>query len=178
MRFKVISGGQTGVDQAALRTASGLNIPTGGWMPWGYCTEDGPRPLMRHQFGMRQHVSVDYAPRTAANIEWSDFTLILVRGAPGPGTLLTIRTAKGKKKPHVMMPVDYETPEEWRATVASVAERIASTPKTSPDELFTLNVAGPRESTNRGVETAAQILLAGLFTELQGIDPPRTGLHK
>lgn len=39
---RVISGGQTGADQAALRAARACGIPTGGWAPRGWLTEDGP----------------------------------------------------------------------------------------------------------------------------------------
>ena len=41
---RVISGGQTGADQAGWRAAKASGIPTGGWMPKGFLTEDGPRP--------------------------------------------------------------------------------------------------------------------------------------
>ena len=43
---KIISGGQTGVDQAALRAAKACGIPTGGWAPKGWRTEDGPAPWL------------------------------------------------------------------------------------------------------------------------------------
>ena len=52
MLQRVISGGQTGVDQAALRAAKAAGLETGGWMPLGWLTEECPRPefgeLYRH----------------------------------------------------------------------------------------------------------------------------------
>jgi len=44
MLERVISGGQTGADQAGWRAARASGIPTGGAMPGGFLTEDGARP--------------------------------------------------------------------------------------------------------------------------------------
>lgn len=49
---RVISGGQSGVDQAALRAARAAGIPTGGSMPRGFLTEDGPRPDFAELYGL------------------------------------------------------------------------------------------------------------------------------
>jgi hypothetical protein len=43
---RVISGGQTGADQAGLRAARACGIPTGGWAPRGWLTEAGPAPWL------------------------------------------------------------------------------------------------------------------------------------
>ena len=48
---KVVSGGQNGSDQAALRAAKELQIPTGGWMPKDWMTLDGPRPEFEELYG-------------------------------------------------------------------------------------------------------------------------------
>ena len=42
--FKIISGGQTGVDRVALDVSLELGIPCGGWCPKGRKAEDGPIP--------------------------------------------------------------------------------------------------------------------------------------
>jgi hypothetical protein len=51
---RIISGGQTGVDQAALRVAKSFQIPTGGWAPKGYLTETGPAPWLAREYGLRE----------------------------------------------------------------------------------------------------------------------------
>jgi len=74
---KIISGGQTGVDQAALRAAKACGIPTGGWAPKWWKTEDGPASWLA-DFALREHASADYAVRTRANVADAGLTLILV----------------------------------------------------------------------------------------------------
>ena len=39
---KIVSGGQTGVDRAALDVGLDKKIPIGGWCPKGRKAEDGP----------------------------------------------------------------------------------------------------------------------------------------
>lgn len=90
---KVISGGQSGADQAAWRAAKSLGIPTGGWMPKGFLTEDGPRPEFAEMYRAKEHKSREYLPRTKANILEADFTLVLSQNPTSPGTLATVREA-------------------------------------------------------------------------------------
>lgn len=65
---QIISGGQTGVDQLGLEVAKQLGIPTGGVAPKGYLTETGPDLTLRDHYGLREHESAHYSPRTRANI--------------------------------------------------------------------------------------------------------------
>lgn len=87
----VLSGGQTGVDQAALRAAVRCGIPTGGWAPKGWRTEVGPMPALA-AYGLKEHASRDYAARTADNVRDADFVLVI--GRPSPGSTLTVSLAK------------------------------------------------------------------------------------
>jgi len=75
MLDRVISGGQTGVDQAAWRAAKALGIPTGGSMTRAFQTEDGPRPEFAEMFGAVELGSVNYPARTRANVRDSDGTI-------------------------------------------------------------------------------------------------------
>ena len=63
MLTKIISGGQTGVDAAALRAAKAVGIPTGGTAPKGWLTEDGPAPWLA-EYGLVESDSPFYPPRT------------------------------------------------------------------------------------------------------------------
>lgn len=129
---KILSGGQTGADLAALRAGHALHIPTGGWMPRHFRTELGPRPWYATMYGMTEHASPDYRPRTRANVEAADLTLVFGNAA-SIGTRLTIRFLRELGKPVLVNPT-------WAALAAADLDgRI-------------VNVAGNRESTNRGIE--------------------------
>ena len=90
MKFKIVSGGQTGVDRAGLEAAIALGLPYGGWVPKGRLAEDGAVPP--RYVGMQEHTSSNYAVRTKANVRDSDATLIIVPSLPlSGGTMLTLR---------------------------------------------------------------------------------------
>ena len=74
---KIISGGQTGVDRAALDAAIKLAIAHGGSIPKGRITEDGPLP---DTYNLKETRSSSYAERTAKNVQDADGTLIISRG--------------------------------------------------------------------------------------------------
>ena len=99
MKFKIVSGGQTGVDRAGLEAAIALGLPYGGWVPKGRLAEDGVVPLK--YVGMQEHTSSNYAVRTKANVRDSDATLIIAPSLPlSRGTMLTLRTAERLPRPH------------------------------------------------------------------------------
>src|SRR4051812_29944318 len=75
MLERVISGGQTGVDQAGWRAAKALGLATGGWMPLGFLTEDGPRPEFAELYGAKETSSAEYRQRTEWNVRDSAATL-------------------------------------------------------------------------------------------------------
>src|SRR4051812_12471606 len=74
MLDRVVSGGQSGADQAALRAARAANIPTGGWAPKGWRTEDGAAPWLA-DFGLVECPESGYPARTRANVRDSDVTV-------------------------------------------------------------------------------------------------------
>ena len=89
---KIVSGGQTGVDRAALDWALASGVPCGGWCPLGSWAEDGPIDV---RYPLRETPGADPAQRTEWNIRDSDGTLIvtLARRMSG-GTLLTAGLAR------------------------------------------------------------------------------------
>ena len=135
---KIISGGQTGVDRAALDAAIALEIPHGGWCPRGRLAEDGPIPA---RYTLRQTRTRRYPERTEKNILDSDATLILCHGKPVGGTLLTAELAKRHKKPFLLANLD-KPPE---ATIDEARRWLVT------NAVETLNVAGPRESQTQGI---------------------------
>lgn len=129
---KIISGGQTGADRAGLEAAKFLGIPTGGTAPkgWRICLEDGSNgsdPSLA-DFGLVEHTSHEYRPRTIANVKNSDGT-VWFGFADSPGGILTINTAVKSNKPFVINP----SPEELRSWIAK-------------NNIKILNVAGNRKS--------------------------------
>lgn len=71
---KVISGGQTGADRTGLECAQALGLETGGTVPKGWRTDEGPDPSLA-AFGCVEHESSEYPPRTIANVMASDVTV-------------------------------------------------------------------------------------------------------
>ena len=70
---KIISGGQTGADQAGLEAAIELGIAHGGWIPKGRKTEDGPLPA---KYKLKEMGTTSYPKRTEQNILDSEGTVI------------------------------------------------------------------------------------------------------
>ncbi len=146
--LRVVSGGQTGVDRAALDVALSLNIPCGGWCPRGRKAEDGP---IDRRYPLEESSSAKYAQRTRWNVRDSDGTLILTVGELTGGTELTRRYAERLKRPLYVVDLS-----RTRA-VAPVARWIENS------GIRILNVAGPRESTCPGIGERAEKYLARLL---------------
>src|SRR4051812_2998205 len=92
----VLSGGQAGVDQAALRAARAAGIPTGGWAARGWATEAGPAPWLA-AWGLKEAARPGYPARTGLNVRQSDATLLFDGG--GPGSALTVRECLRHARP-------------------------------------------------------------------------------
>ena len=108
MITKIVSGGQTGVDRAALDVALELGIPCGGWCPRGRRAENERIP---DRYPLQETPWDGYPQRTEWNVRDSDGTLVLTHGEPDRGTALTIRLAQQKKKPCLV--VDLDGKEKW-----------------------------------------------------------------
>lgn len=143
----IVSGGQTGVDRAALDAARALGLPSGGWCPAGRRAEDGP---IAAAYPLRETPSAEPAQRTAWNVRDSDATLLLVRGEARGGTALALAEAQRRKKPYLVVDLaGAPCAEEVRAWLAARGPRVA-------------NIAGPRESEAPGIYAQA----LGFLTEL------------
>lgn len=146
---RVVSGGQTGVDRAALDVAIALGIAHGGWCPRGRRAEDGVIP---DRYALVEHASAEYAARTEANVVDADGTLILCRGELSGGTALTRDLAVQHGKPLLVVDLSAaprrETLREWL----------------DEHDVRVLNVAGPRESQRPGIGAQAYAFLSAAFT--------------
>lgn len=98
--MKVVSGGQTGVDQAALDAALALGLQTGGEMPAKFMTLQGQRPDMAETYGMTENASPSYDVRTFANVSAADATIRFARYFSSAGERCTLRAIHKYKKPY------------------------------------------------------------------------------
>jgi hypothetical protein len=101
MITKVISGGQIGADIAGVRAAHKLGIATGGCMPKGFKTKAGARPEFAEAYGMIEHESDQYPPRTEWNVQNSDGTIRCAFNFNSPGELCTLKFLKKHNKPYL-----------------------------------------------------------------------------
>ena len=148
MLVQIVSGGQTGVDRAALDVALELGIPCGGWCPRGRRAEDGVIP---DRYPLQETPWDGYPQRTAWNVRDTDATLVLTLGEPDRGTALTIRLARANGKPCLVLDLgEGNGVEEARAWLGE-------------NGVGVLNVAGPRESSAAGIHDRAAEFLRRLL---------------
>jgi hypothetical protein len=155
--LKIVSGGQTGVDRAALDVALRLGIPCGGWCPRGRRAEDGTIPS---RYPLVETPDRGYPQRTLWNVRDSDGTLVLHAGRPRGGTALTLRLLARQRKPLLRLDLDaHPEPEVLRRWIGAHGIRV-------------LNVAGPRESESPGVGGRAARYLESALLPLDKSDGP------
>src|SRR3954453_17766870 len=122
MLERILSGGQTGADQAGWRAARGAGLVTGGRMPRGFATEDGPRPDFATRYGAVEDESDDTAARTVANLQAADGTLIFAGAEPSAGTALTIAACREAGRPYLVLPPRFSAAGPDPAEVAAWIE--------------------------------------------------------
>ena len=156
--WRIVSGGQTGVDRAALDAARELGLPYGGFVPKGRWTEDGPLPDEYDH--MIETEARHPSSRTRRNIRQSDATLVITRGEADGGTLLTLRKARDCGKPLLHVDLARTPPDRACLEIRGWLEAMPA---------GTLNVAGPRASKAPGLyEEARSLLLAAFGADAAG----------
>ncbi len=148
---KIISGGQTGADRAALDFAMQYGIPHGGWIPKGRRTETGALPK---KYKLQEMPTASYPERTAQNVLDADGTLIVSHGALAGGSALTRRLAERHGRP--WLHVDLKKMPQDEAAVL-VLEWL------NENAIKVLNVAGPRASEDPEIYAGAFSLLENAF---------------
>jgi hypothetical protein len=151
----IASGGQTGVDRAALDFAIARAFPYRGWCPKGGWAEDMPEApgLLARYPNLRETPLADPRERTEWNVRDSDGTLVFLPSAPecSPGTQFTLACAEKYGKPLLVAdPHDATTVEVIRNWLHENAN------------IRVLNIAGPRESESPGIYTAVYSVLTAV----------------
>jgi Circularly permutated YpsA SLOG family len=153
MLEKIISGGQTGADQAAWRAARLFGIPTGGWMAGGFLTEDGPRPEFALWYGATESPAESRDDRTEQNVRDSDATLWFGETTTA-GAQATVGACQQFGKP--CMPVSPDAEFEPAQVATWIAE----------NEVRTLNVAGNREAEEPEIGKQVEHFLGAVLQQL------------
>lgn len=154
---KIVSGGQTGVDRAALDVAIQMSIDYGGWCPLGGWVEDMPDApgLLARYSSLRETTERHPALRTKWNVRDSDATLILYASQGigcSTGTIFTQEQAQHYCKPALVLDIgDYGSLDLGRVWLATLNAKI------------TLNIDGPRESESPGIYQASRYFIGDLL---------------
>ncbi|MFH7321583.1 putative molybdenum carrier protein [Desulfurivibrio sp. D14AmB] len=151
MLNKIISGGQTGADQAGLDVAIKRGIPHGGWIPKGRMTEAGPLP---EKYDLQEMPVKSYPKRTEQNILDSDGTLIVSHGKLTGGSKLTVELAQRHCKPSLHLDI--------KANSMAYATRMVAS-WLADNGIRVLNVAGPRASKDPEIYGATVKLLESVL---------------
>jgi predicted deacetylase len=153
MNLKIISGGQSGADQAALRAAKAAGLPTGGFAPKGWLTEDGPAPWLK-EFGLVETADTSYPSRTRRNVCELAHACLWFGNPYSPGGKLTLRLCEEVAIPHYVANT-VSTPRDVADWLKGWVLPICPEP--------VLLVAGNRESGNPGIGERVERFLGAVF---------------
>lgn len=155
--MKIITGGQTGVDQAALRAAKACGLATGGYAPKGWHTEDGPAPWLA-DYGLEECDRRGYPARTEDNVAMAG-AVLWIGDMTSPGGRLTLRLSRSRglsescySSPGAILP---SLTAEWLRAAFRFGGRVL--------------VAGNRESTSPGIGAATERVLIEVFRLTKGV---------
>ena len=150
-QLTIISGGQTGVDRAALDFAIAHGIAHGGWCPRWREADDG---RIHPRYNLIEHPSDGYSGRTLANVQDSDATLLIAKGRLTPGTKLTLKFTRQLQKKYFILNLDEKM--NWPDLVRCWLEK---------NSIEKLNVAGASEAKRVGIYGATIHLLGQILLD-------------
>lgn len=153
LKLKIISGGQTGVDWAALDAALESGASAGGWCPQGREAEDGP---IAEKYPLQELPDSGYKKRTLKNVQDSDATVIIYFESISGGTEKTLLYCLNEKKPYLLIDGSGITQDIASKRIKHFIDE---------NQISLLNVAGPRASTEvRGYEYTKKVIALMLKT--------------
>lgn len=149
---RIVSGGQTGVDRAALDVALERGVACGGWCPAGRQADDGVIPA---RYPLQETAEMDHTIRTEHNVRDSDGTMMLYRGTLQGGTAYAVLMARHMGRP--VLAVNLDSPFDADAAVAWIHGK----------RIRVLHIGGQRESSCPGIYAAAKRHIETLLTRLE-----------
>lgn len=168
MLIRIISGAQNGADLAGLKVAKAFGLSTGGTMPKGYRTLDGERPEYAELYGITEHASSAYPPRTYANVKDADGTIRFAHNFNSSGEKCTMKAIVQYGKPHFDVLVN--DPSIFR--IAQECHPLTATEWIKTNNIKTLNIAGNSEKTCPGIEAFVERYLRYMIAALQDKGEP------
>ena len=168
---RIISGGQTGAERAALDFAIKMDLPHGGWAPKGRLAEDGPIPA---QYNLKEMPTKNFPQRAERNVKKADGTLIVSHGKLTRDSDLTLKMAIKHNKPYLHIDLN-------ETSIFEAAEQIIQW--VPENHLGILNIAGSRASKDPKIYKAVYELLETIYymaiskenvVALRGIGIPKT----
>jgi len=159
----IIGGGQAGGDRGGAEAAHDLGLRRGGMAPKGWRAEDGVIPPW-YRRGMMESASEAYPVRTRANVEASGGTLILSFGAltEETGSYLTANIARQVGKPCLHIRLPRARGPQFQIAAGRIMDFLRH------HAIVTLNVAGPRESREPGLQSAVRVALGEILGDELG----------
>ena len=149
---RIFSGGQTGVDRAALDFAVKARMECGGWIPKGRLAEDGVIPLSYPN--LRETESDNPKERTERNVRDSDGTIVITRGTPTGGSAFTLQLARHFEKPVLQIDLERESVDRASLRICEWLQDVRPA---------ILNIAGPRDSEDRKIYELTHTVLDRTF---------------
>ncbi len=149
--MKIVSGGQTGVDRAALDAALELGIEAGGWCPQGRLAEDG---AIAEKYPLKELAKADYLQRTKRNVIDVDGTVIIFFGNPAGGTQLTLEFCIKESRPYLLIDAQSLSVEQASVKIQRFIDK---------NNISILNVAGPRASEKAEAYGYAKLVILNVF---------------
>jgi len=151
--IKIISGGQTGADMAGIMAGRFMRIITGGLAPLNYMTEIGcNRDLIK--FGLNEDENANYFDRTLSNVLESDATIIF-GNSNSVGSKLTKKCCKKYYRPFKLISKIGKLGDKKKSGIIRWFIE---------NDIKILNIAGNRESVNRGIEQKVFLFLVELLS--------------
>lgn len=166
----IISGGQTGADQAGLKAAKDVGFKTGGWAPKDWKTTEGTQKSLLKSYNLKEHTG-GYRERTIQNVKDSDITIIISRIWKSPGTILTINACNRARKPYLAL---FEDGKINHHSINLIDTRYLKNEIEEKIELYAailknyliINCAGNAENNAPGISETAYNLFYDIFSEM------------
>jgi hypothetical protein len=154
MLEQIISGGQTGADQAAWQVAQAFGLPVSGWMPKGFLNEHGPRPEFAESDGAKEMPTDSVSDQIERNVDKSDGTLWF-GSTTSAAAQTTVKACLKEFKP--VIPIDPDTKFEPIHVVNWIRG----------NKIRTLHVTGNQESDEPGIADRVNRFLSEVLRQLE-----------